>query len=142
MRRRQFIALLGSGAAVWPLVVRAQHAEQMRRVGVMVPYAESDHVFQGWVASFRDGLAKLGWIEGRNLRIDYRWAGGNGGKLLGLAAELVALMPDAIFAIGSPTVANVPHRADCVRERRGPGGRRFRQQLGTTDRQHHRICRF
>ena len=68
-------------------------------------YAESDPGFQDRVATSRDGLAKLGWIEGRSLRTEHRSAGGDGGKLPGLAAELVALMPNAIFAIGSPTVA-------------------------------------
>jgi putative tryptophan/tyrosine transport system substrate-binding protein len=105
MQRRQFIALLGGAVAAWPLAARAQQAERVRRIGVLAHVAERDPVYQGWVASFRDTLAKLGWIEGRNLRIDYRWAGDDAGKLPAYAAELVALAPDALFAIQSGPVA-------------------------------------
>ena len=105
MRRREFITLIGGTAAGWPLAARAQQAERVRRIGVLAHVAESDPVYQGWVASFRDALAKLGWIEGRNLRIDYRWAGDDAGKLPAYAAELVALAPDALFAIQSGPVA-------------------------------------
>ena len=104
MQRREFITLIG-GAAAWPLAARAQQPDRMRRIGVLMPFAESDPEYQGSVASFRDALAKLGWVEGRNLRIDYRWAGGDVGKLSGYAAELVALMPDAIFVMNSVAVA-------------------------------------
>jgi len=97
MTRRQFITLLGGAVAAWPLAARAQQPDRMRRIGVLMPFAESDPGYQGSMASFRDALVKLGWVEGRNLRIDYRWAGGDVGKLSGYAAELVALMPDAIF---------------------------------------------
>src|SRR6516162_11521237 len=88
--RREFITLVVGAAAAWPLAARGQQRERMR-------FAESDPGYQGSMASFRDALVKLGWVEGRNLRIDYRWAGGDVGKLSGYAAELVALMPDAIF---------------------------------------------
>jgi putative ABC transport system substrate-binding protein len=105
VRRREFITLLGGGAAAWPLAASAQQAERVRRIGVLAHVAESDPVYQGWVASFRDALAKLGWIEGRDLRINYRWAGDDAGKLPAYAAELVALAPDALFAIQSGPVA-------------------------------------
>ena len=104
IERRQFIFVLGGAAVAWPLAARAQQSDRMRRIGVLVQFAESDPVFQRWVASFRDGLAKLGWVEGRNLRIDYRWAGGDVGKLPGHAAELVALKPDAILAMPTASV--------------------------------------
>src|SRR5262249_30888329 len=104
-RRRQFITLLGGAAAAWPLATRAQQPERMRRIGVVMPFAESDPQYQGSVASFRDALVKGGWVEGRNLRTDSRWAGGDVGKLSGYAAELVALMPDAIFVMNSVAVA-------------------------------------
>ena len=94
MTRRQFITLLGGAVAAWPLAARAQQPDRMRRIGVLMPFAESDPGYQGSMASFRDALVKLGWVVGRNLRIDYRWAGGDVGKLSGYAAELVALMPD------------------------------------------------
>src|SRR6516162_567435 len=96
--RREFITLVVGAAAAWPLAARGQQRERMR-------FAESDPGYQGSVASFRDALVKLGWVEGRNLRIDYRWAGGDVGKLSGYAAELVALMPDAIFVVNSVAVA-------------------------------------
>ena len=102
--RRAFIRLLGGAVTGWPLAARAQQPERMRRIGVLMPFAESDPEYQGSVASFRDALVKLGWVEGRNLRIDYRWAGGDFGKLSGYAAELVALMPDAIFVMNSVAV--------------------------------------
>ena len=92
--RRELLAALGGAAATWPLAVRAEQGGRMRRIGVLMPFAESDPEYQDSVASFRDALVKLGWVEGRNLRIDYRWAGSDVGKLTGYAAELVALMPD------------------------------------------------
>jgi ABC-type uncharacterized transport system substrate-binding protein len=104
LKRRDFITLLGSAAAAWPLAASAQQGERVRRIGVLVPFAESDSVYQGYIASFRDALAKHGWIEGRNLRIDYRWAG-DAGKVSSYAAELVALAPDALFATQSGPVA-------------------------------------
>jgi len=73
MKRRGFITLLGS-AAVWPLAARAQQRDQMRRIGVLMGYAESDSEGQAFIAAFRDGLQKLGWAEKRNMQIDYRWA--------------------------------------------------------------------
>src|SRR5262245_19607662 len=72
MRRRDFITLVGGAA--WPLAARAQQGERMRRIGVLMALAESDSEAQAWVAAFREGLQKLGWAEGRNIRIDTRWA--------------------------------------------------------------------
>jgi ABC-type uncharacterized transport system substrate-binding protein len=89
---------------------RSPRAQQLRHIGMLMPYAEGDPGYQGLLASFRDALAKLGWVEGRNLRIHYRWAGGDVGKLPGYAAELVALMPDAIFVMNS-VAAVALHRA-------------------------------
>ena len=74
MRRREFISLLGGAAAAWPLTARAQQGERMRRIGVLMSLAESDPEAQARVAAFREGLQKLGWAEGRNVRIDIRWA--------------------------------------------------------------------
>jgi putative ABC transport system substrate-binding protein len=104
MRRREFIALLGGAAASWPLSAHAQQSERVRRIGVLVPFGESDPVLRTRVTVFRDALAELGWVEGRNLRIDYGWAG-DAGKLPGYAAELIAVMPDAIFVIGPEAAA-------------------------------------
>ena len=74
MRRREFITLLGGAAAAWPLAARAQQAERMRRIGVLMGLAEDDPEMKARLAAFRQGLEKLGWSEGRNVRIDYRFA--------------------------------------------------------------------
>jgi putative ABC transport system substrate-binding protein len=108
-KRREFITLLGGAAAVWPLAARAQQPERVRRVGVLMSGGERDPETQLRMGAFREGLQKLGWAEGRNLHIDYRWGGGSIERTRNYAAELVALKPDVIF--GAPTSAAVPlHR--------------------------------
>ncbi|MGB6996743.1 MAG: ABC transporter substrate-binding protein [Pseudolabrys sp.] len=104
MRRREFITLIGSAAAV-PLVARAQPSESMRRVGVLMSTAADDREGQARIAAFRQGLQKLGWIEGQNVRLDIRWGGGDADLDRRFAAELVALTPDVILATASSTVA-------------------------------------
>jgi putative ABC transport system substrate-binding protein len=101
MRRRDFITLAG-GVALWPLAARAQQSGQMRRIGVLMPYAREDSEAQARITAFLQGLQKLGWTEGRNLQIEYRWASGD---LRKAAAELVALSLDVIFASATPAVA-------------------------------------
>jgi putative ABC transport system substrate-binding protein len=97
MRRREFIALVG-GAAVWPVAVRAQQSAQMRLMGVLMGYAESDPLAQSEVAELRNGLAKLGWTEGQNLHLELRWSAGNSNGIRTLAKELVGLRPDVIVS--------------------------------------------
>ncbi len=104
MRRRAFITLLG-GAAAWPLAARAQQPEGMRRLGVLSPFAESDPEMQSRAIALEHGLQKLGWVVGRNLRIDYRFAAGDLARMPKLANELVALMPDVLLAGNTPTLA-------------------------------------
>ena len=107
MKRRAFIALLGGAAAAsaaWPRAVRAQQRERMRRIGVLLPAAADDSQFQTWVGAFLQGLAQLGWIIGRNVRIDTRWATSNAADIRRQAAELAALAPDVILAHGAATV--------------------------------------
>jgi putative ABC transport system substrate-binding protein len=104
MRRREFIALC-SAAAAWPLSARAQQGERMRRIGVLMAYAESVPEAQAWVAAFREGLQKLGWTEGRNIRIDIRWATGDREAIQRFAKELVALQPDLIVSSTTPPTA-------------------------------------
>src|SRR6516164_408912 len=105
LKRREFITLLGSAAAVWPLAAaRAQQREKMRRIGVLLNAAADDSDFQAWVGAFQQGLAQSGWIIGRNVRIDTRWAGGKADDVRRYAAELVALAPDVILAHGVSTV--------------------------------------
>jgi len=104
VRRREFITLLGGAAAVWPLVARAQQAERVRRIGLLLATTADDADFQAWVGAFLQALALLGWTIGRNVRIDTRWATANAGEIRRHAAELVALAPDVILAHGSSTV--------------------------------------
>ena len=106
MKRRAFIAMLGGASLAWPLPAGAQQPERVRRVGVLMGYAESDREGQAFVASFRDGLQKLGWAEGRNIRIDTRWAApGDAEARQRFAKELVALQPDLILSNNTPTTA-------------------------------------
>ena len=99
MKRREFITLLG-GAAVWPLAARAQQGVRTRRVGVQMNLASDDQEGSARIAAFQQGLQELGWSVGRNLRIDYRWGGGDD-RFRKNAAELVALAPDVILAVTS-----------------------------------------
>ena len=101
MRRREFITLLGGAAATWPLAVRAQQAERMRRIGVLLPAVADDPEWQARVGAFLQALALLGWTIGRNVRIDIRWATTNAGEIRRHAAELAALAPDVILAGGA-----------------------------------------
>jgi putative tryptophan/tyrosine transport system substrate-binding protein len=103
MRRRQFITLLGGAAVAWPFVARAQQAERMRRIGVLMPLAEDDPVAQTRVAAFLQGLQQLGWNDGRNVRIDTCWAAGDADRIRRYAAELVRLAPDVFLSTGSAT---------------------------------------
>jgi len=107
MRRRDLLALAGIGAACCPMSARAQQPEQMRLIAVLQPAAEDDPVFQARLAVFQQELARLGWSNGRNLRIDTRWATTNPAEIRKQAAELVALAPDVILAAGDSTVPSL-----------------------------------
>ena len=98
MKRREFITLLGGAAAAWPLAARAQQPERMRRIGVLMGFAESDLEGHAFFAAFREGLEKLGWAEGRNFRIDTRWATPATRTRRRFAKELVALQPELILS--------------------------------------------
>jgi putative ABC transport system substrate-binding protein len=102
MRRRDFVTLVGGSAVSWPLALRAQQSGQMRRIGVLMPFAKDNSQAQARIAAFLQGLQKLGWTEGRNLQIEYRW---DTGDLQKAAAELVALSPDVVFASNTSAVA-------------------------------------
>jgi putative ABC transport system substrate-binding protein len=112
MRRRDFITLLG-GAVVWPLAARAQQAERVRRVAVVSGFAEGDGEGQARMAGFRENIARLGWIDGRNIRIEYHWGVGPD-RADAVAAELAALPPDVIFAIGGPRVAAIREKIQTI----------------------------
>jgi putative ABC transport system substrate-binding protein len=104
-RRREFIILLGGAALAWPLAARAQQPDRVRRIGVLMAFAESDPEAQAWVAAFREGLQKLGWAEGRNIRIDTRWGALDSDSRQRFAKELVALQPGLILSSVTPTTA-------------------------------------
>jgi putative ABC transport system substrate-binding protein len=104
MSRREFIMLLGGVVAAWPLVARAQQPDRMRHIGVLMGTAADDAESQARTAAFAQGLAQLGWVDGRNVRIDTRWATAD--DIRRQAAELAALAPDVILAAtGTFTVA-------------------------------------
>ena len=105
MKRREFITLLGGASVAWPLAVRAQQREKMRRIGVLMPFAEDNPVGQARLAAFRQGLLQLGWADGRNVRIDSRWGADNASLTRTYARELVALAPDVVMAVSSGAVA-------------------------------------
>jgi putative ABC transport system substrate-binding protein len=104
MRRREFITLLGSGVAGWPLAARAQQPDRVRRVGVLMNLALGDPEGEARIAAFVQALQRLGWSDGRNLRIDHRWAAGDAGRFKGYAEELLALAPDVFLAAATPSV--------------------------------------
>jgi putative ABC transport system substrate-binding protein len=101
MRRRQFVAMLGTAAA-WPLAARAESAQRIRRLGMLMSTRENDPVAQTRVAAFREGLKQLGWSEGQNLQVEWRWSGGDIAATRRYAAELVQLAPDIILGNGTP----------------------------------------
>jgi putative ABC transport system substrate-binding protein len=105
LKRREFITLLGGATVAWPLAARAQQPDQVRRIGALMAYAESDREGRAFVTAFREGLQKLGWAEGRNIRIDYRWAALDAELMQRFAKELVALQPDLILSHSTPTTA-------------------------------------
>src|SRR5579863_1831235 len=98
--RRQFMSALGGAAVAWPLTAQAQQAEPMRRIGVLAGFAADDQLNQAYFSAFLQGLQQLGWTDGRNVHIDYRWAAGNAADARKYAVELNALGPDVILSTG------------------------------------------
>ena len=106
MRRREFITLLGgAAAAAWPLAARAQQGERVRRISMLQPLAPDDPEAQLRVSAFYGRLKELGWTDGSNVRIDYRWTSGDATRMRAQAAELVSLKPDVILGVSTPVVA-------------------------------------
>jgi ABC-type uncharacterized transport system substrate-binding protein len=101
MKRREFITLLGSAAATWPMVARAQQPERVRRIGVLSGLAANHPDTQALKAAFLQGLQQLGWTDGRNVQIEYRWSEGNADTIRKYATELAALAPDVILVTGT-----------------------------------------
>src|SRR6516165_1725625 len=101
IRRREFVALLGGAAASWPLAARAQRSDRVRRIGVLLPLDENDP-FKTYLSAFTQALAYLNWTDGRYVRTDLRWGGGDTNRIRALAQELVGLQPDIIVTDGTP----------------------------------------
>jgi putative tryptophan/tyrosine transport system substrate-binding protein len=104
MKRRAFISLLGGAAAAWPLAARAQQADRVRRICVLMQLVESDPQGPRYATAFVQGLKDSGWVDGRNLQLEYRWAGDSPDRARTYAAELVRLKPDVMLAQGSMPV--------------------------------------
>jgi putative ABC transport system substrate-binding protein len=104
MNRREFITLLGGAAAAWPISARAQQTDQVRRIGVIISLAATDPESQERKTAFEQALQELGWIDGRNVRIEYRWGAGDASNVRKYAAELIALAPDVIMVSGGSVV--------------------------------------
>jgi len=105
MKRREFITLLGGSAAAWPLAARAQPSKQARQIGMLIASEENEPLVRSRVASFRQGLSDLGWIEGGNLQIAYRWTGNDPERTQRCVAELVALAPEVILSHSPPATS-------------------------------------
>jgi putative ABC transport system substrate-binding protein len=107
IRRRDFITLLGGVAAAWPLAAGAQQGERVRRIGVLMPWDENEPVVKPRLSAFTQALADLGWTDGRNVRMDLRWAGADINRMRTYAQELVSLQPDLIVTNATPATAAV-----------------------------------
>jgi putative ABC transport system substrate-binding protein len=106
MRRREFITHFCATAAAWPLAARAQQLQRMRRIGVLSPFDEDGAESKAWLAAFQQGCEKLGWSEGRNVRIDYRFTAGSVDRSEPLAKELIALRPDVVLTVSTEVAHN------------------------------------
>jgi putative ABC transport system substrate-binding protein len=114
MKRREFITLMGGAAATWPLAAQAQQAEQRRRIGVLMSFAESDASARAMFEGYRNALAQLGWTEGKNLQMEVRWAAGNPDKIKSFTKELVELRPDAILVQGTVSTGSVVRETQSI----------------------------
>src|SRR6476646_3329340 len=114
MKRRAVSTLRGGAAAGWPIAARAQQGERMRRIGVLMGLVASDPEAQSRVAAFEHGLRELGWVKGRNLWIEYRWAGGGENVLRNHASELIAMAPDLMLANSTPVTAALREQSSGV----------------------------
>jgi putative ABC transport system substrate-binding protein len=112
--KRKFMAALGGASLAWPLAARAQQPIRLRRVGVMIGYQEGNREAEALVAAFREALAKLGWIEGQNVKFEDRWVGTDTNRMQQVAKELVALQPDLIVSASSPTTLSLLHQTRTI----------------------------
>jgi putative tryptophan/tyrosine transport system substrate-binding protein len=107
MKRREFIVLIGGAATAWPVAARAQQSNQMKRIGVLMPYAENDPETSLRVTALHEALLKLGWTEGRDIRFEYRWSASDPEAIAKLAREIVDSRPDVILTDSTPPTAAV-----------------------------------
>jgi len=114
MKRRELITLLGGAAAAWPLAAHSQSADRVRTVSVLMPFAANDAAGKLELAAFAGQLQALGWTDGRNLRIDYRWSAGDPERMQALANELIALQPDVIFSRSTPVTGALLKRTRTI----------------------------
>ena len=132
MKRREFITLFGGAAVAWPLATRAQEPQLMRRIGVLMGWNETDREAQSNLAAFVRELQQLGWTDGRNVRIDYRWSNGDVNRMQIFSKELVGSAPDAILAHTTPVTAALQRETRTVPivfvVVSDPSGRKFRRR--------------
>ena len=114
MRRRDFLCALGGVAAAWPFAARAQQADRIRRIGVLMLYPENDPQGQLRATAFQQGLQQLGWVVGRNVQIDFQWGFGDADWLRSAAAQLLRLAPDVIVANGTPAAKTMQQASRTV----------------------------
>jgi putative tryptophan/tyrosine transport system substrate-binding protein len=114
MKRREFMTLLGGAAVAWPVAARGQQRDRVKRLGVLWGLAENDNVYEPRLSAFKQRLQDLGWIDGRNIRVEYRFTGGVTERIRIAAQELAALAPDVIFATTNPAVAALLHETKTI----------------------------
>jgi putative ABC transport system substrate-binding protein len=114
VRRRDFIKVVGGSASLWPLAAHAQQGERMRLIGVLMGWPESFTLAPSWLTAFRDALAKQGWGEGNNIRIELRWGAADPDRMKTFAKELVDLRPDAIFSQTTPAISALAHETRTI----------------------------
>src|SRR5262245_31075526 len=107
LKRREVITLLGGAAATWPLAARAQQSDRVRRIGLLMHGDENDPLWKPRLSAFTQALAGLGWTDGRNVRMDLRWHGGDANRIRALAQELVGLQPDIILTSTTPATVTL-----------------------------------
>jgi putative ABC transport system substrate-binding protein len=143
IRRREFIA--GLGTAAWPLAARGRHTDRVRRIGVLLSIDETDPQGKARLSAFVQEFAKLGWTEGRNMRMDVRWAAGNVDRLRIFAKELVVLQPDVIFTAATSATTALQRETRTIPifcERLRPGRLSLRCEPVTSRREHDRLSKF
>jgi hypothetical protein len=140
MKRREFITLLGGGAAAWPLAARAQQRDPVKRLGVLWGLAENDNVYEPYLSVFKQRLQDLGWIDGRNVRVEYRFTGVVAERIR-IAARAGCDFRDNQSSSGGSIAGDADH-SDCLYARLRFGRKRLRSELGASSRKHYGVPQF